>query len=218
MKIEYIDHMGSDLTVVNAARVSFDKHHEMFDADKDTKLINYLAKHEHFTPFTHVIITLRVTVPICIANQLKRHQIGLTVNEVSRRYVDSEPDFYFPKKFGVKAENKKQGAKEDEFITSLTWGSKQQRTPDEFLKEYYDKALWGYNFLLSQGVAPEDARMLLPQAMYTSWYWTGSLAAYARIYKLRINPHAQRQSGEIAIMISNIIEPLFPVSWKALTR
>lgn len=209
MLVEYIDHMGSDLTVVNAARVSFDKHHDTFQ-DNDEKLIRYLANHGHWTPFAHPQIQLRITVPIFLANQLKRHQIGLVVNEVSRRYVDSEPEFYMPDKLGARAENKKQGSKEDEFIEKQS-AFDNIDTAYRICKESYDR-------LLKLGVAPEDARMVLPLATYTSWYWTGSLASYARLYNLRSKVDTQRQNREVAKMISDIIQPLFPVSWTALTQ
>ena len=217
MKIEYVDHFGTDLTVVNAARVSLDKHHEKFQ-ETDEKLIKYLAIHGHWTPFSHPTICLRVTVPIFVANQLKRHVVGLTLNEVSRRYVDSEPEFYITDKFGARAENKKQGAKDGEFITLLDVDSGgYPPTVEEFLFSKKEEALEDYNWLLRNGVAPEDARMVLPLNVYTSWYWTGSLYAYSRIYNLRAKPDAQRQTQEVAHMIGDIIQPMFPYSWKALT-
>ncbi len=219
MRVEYVDHFGTDLTVVNAARVSLDKHHEDFQAS-DEGLIKYLAAHGHWTPFSHPTICLRVTVPIFVANQLKRHVVGLTLNEVSRRYVDSEPEFYITDKLGARAENKKQGAKENEFVTELKDEIYPEATHSVFsLLDYVNKeALANYNYLLENGVAPEDARMVLPLSLYTSWYWTGSLYAFARVYSLRAKPDAQRQTQEVAHMISAIVEPLFPFSWSALCQ
>lgn len=215
MRVDLVDFMGTDLTVVNAARVSLDKHHDYFDAG-DEKLINYLALKNHFTPFTHPQIQLRMTVPFFVANQLKRHQIGLTINEVSRRYVDSEPEFYITDKLGARSESKKQGAKEGEFIETIYYKGHKHSIYHALDAKWQQDLEW-YNLLLSQGVAQEDARMVLPLAAYTSWYWTGSLAAFARIYNLRSKTDAQRQTQEVAKMISDIIQPLFPFSWRALT-
>jgi thymidylate synthase (FAD) len=207
MKAELIDYMGSDLTVVNAARVSFDKEHREFDASRDTKLISYLANHNHFTPFTHCTITLRETVPIFVARQRFKHTVGFTYNEISRRYVDSEPELYYPEEWRNRAANKKQG-------------SEGRHKEQELCKSLYAQAVWecqkAYNKLLDIGVCPEQARMVLPQSMYTSYYVTGSLAAWARAYKLRTDPHAQQEIRELAYEWEKLIRPLFPVSWEAL--
>ena len=216
MRVEYIDHMGDDLRAANCARVSFDKWKVEFDA-KDAKLIDYLADHNHWTPFAHCMITLRVTVPFFVARQLDKHQIGLVKSETSRRYVDSEPEFYITDKLGARAANKKQGAKEGEFIVTFDYGGWNESV-EQCLKDWYADSLNLYNLLLRNNVAPEECRMVLPLATYTSWVWTGSLAAYARVYNLRSKSDAQRQTQEVAEMISKIIEPLFPYSWNALTR
>lgn len=209
MKVEYVDHMGSDLTVVNAARVSFAKHSETFN-DSDGRLISYLAAHAHWSPFAHPQITLRMTAPIFVRTQCFKHKQGFVENEVSRRYVDDKPEFFMPDKWRGKPINAKQGS-EGELSTEA----------QEYLTEYvsciYEDTLEAYNYLIGRGVAPEQARMVLPQSMYTSWYWTGSLAAYARFYKQRIDPHAQKEIQDLAKMVGEIIEPLYPVSWKALT-
>jgi thymidylate synthase (FAD) len=237
MKAEYIQHVGTDLTVVNAARVSFDKESAFEDAiipgldpakfphfvipeeaqkptpvkvikTADCRLISYLAKHNHFTPFTHTAITLRETVPIFVARQRFKHVVGFTYNEVSRRYVDSEPDFFVPEAWRKRAENKKQGSSDE---TTGEWGFGMYNAA-------VGKCLDVYRDMIAYGVCPEQARMVLPQSMYTSYYVTGSLAAYARLYKLRIDPHAQKEIQDLAKMIGDVIEPLFPVSWKALTE
>lgn len=218
MKVDYICHSGDDLLVVNAARVSLEKHHEEFK-DNDEGLINFLTKHNHISPFFHPHITLRVSVPIFVANQLKRHQVGFAVNEVSRRYVDSEPEFYVTDKLGKRAPNKKQGALEDEFISAFNYdehGSSEEVC--DVLSSIYEDAIFNYNWLLERGVAPEDARMVLPLATYTSFYWTGSLYAYARMYNLRSKEDTQRQTRDVSEMIGKIIEPLFPYSWRALCQ
>ena len=209
MKVELIDILGNDLTVVNAARVSFDKHNEIF-TDGDEKLIKYLATHGHWTPFGHPQLQLRISAPVFVARQLVKHQVGLVWNEVSRRYVDSKPMFYLTKEWRSKAENKKQGSGDKIInLTSEEWG---------YIDNAYRWANDSYAMLLKKGVAPEQARMILPQAMYTEWYWTGSLAAYARFYKQRIDEHAQWEIREYAESVGKIIKPLFPVSWNELTN
>jgi thymidylate synthase (FAD) len=213
MKAELIDSMGSDLSVCNSARVSFDKQAEwdVLDGQKvlkfcDKKLIEYLANHDHFTPFTHCAITLRETVPIFVARQRFKHTVGFSYNEVSRRYVDTTPDFYKPKHWRKRAENKKQGSSEEVVKVKV--------------KDYENAVktcISLYEDLLSQGVCPEQARMILPQSMYTSYYVTGSLFAFARAYMLRSSPDAQAEIRELAEDWNKIISKIFPVSWKALT-
>ena len=220
MKCELIESLGTDLTVCNAARVSFDKQtrwrkavkaigvYELFE--KDEKLIDYLAKHNHFTPFTHCVITVREEVPIFVARQRFKHQIGFSYNEVSRRYVDSEPSFYVPDVWRKRAENKKQGSEED--------GIASQGLVSEKYEDFIKLAKEQYAGLLALGVAPEQARMVLPQSMYTSYYVTGSLAAFARAYLLRIADHAQKEIQILAGHWNEICGSLYPVSWKALTQ
>jgi len=232
MKAEYIDHMGDDLRVVNAARVSFDKESDWdvelltgFENDatiynkvleeKDEKLISYLAKHNHWTPFSHPQITMRETVPIFIARQRFKHMVGFTYNEVSRRYVDDEPTFYTPDVWRSRPEGSvKQGSGEDEivWVENDYW----EGYIDEDYKNLLEKVRAFYNAMIDSGVAPEQARMILPQSMYTSYYVTGSLAAWARAYKQRIDSHAQKEIQDLAKQWDDIIRPLFPVSWDAL--
>ena len=216
ISVEYIQHTGSDLAVVNAARVSFDKESAWEKngkfggtdndlSEKDEKLIRYLANHKHFSPFNHSFITLRIKAPIFVARQLVKHKF-MPWNEVSRRYVDDEPEFYFPDVWRAKAENVKQGSSEQEvdinpkFMTYASVG--------ESLKEY--------NRMLSLGVCAEQARMILPQNMMTSWWWSGTLGAYCDMLKLRLDPHTQKESRIVAEKVKEIIEPLFPVSVPAL--
>lgn len=235
MKAELIDYLGNDLTVVNAARVSFDKESvwecdaetlEFGPADiveRDTKLISYLAKHGHFTPFTHCMITLRETVPIFVARQRFKHTVGFTYNEVSRRYVDDAPEFFVPDVWRGKPVNAKQGSSDVvvEFFEYL--GDKEFGEPDiikiKVAEEYHYFILEAeriYNKMIESGIAPEQARMILPQSMYTSYYVTGSLSAFARAYKLRSESHAQKEIQDLAKQWDAIIRPLYPVSWKAL--
>lgn len=219
IRIEYVNHMGSDLTVVNAARVSFNK--EVYDlSEKDVKLINYLAKHNHFTPFTHVMITLRETVPIFVARQRFKHTVGFSYNEMSRRYVTDTPEIFIPDGWRLAAENVKQGSSDD-------------LVPDEILKERniftgttLDFDIWEaqnnavelYESMILKGFAAEQARMVLPQSVMTSYYVTGSLSAWARAYGLRSYKTAQKEIRDVADKWDEIIRPLYPHSWEALTR
>ena len=229
--VHLVDHMGSDLTVCNAARVSFNKESEwcqdeeavtrlaetgsqyhkedvLILCEKDKKLIKYLATHNHWTPFAHPQITLRIKAPISIRTQFFKHKQGFVENEISRRYVSFEPEFYTPQWRGKPTNGAKQGS--DDFIDV-----------DHETEKGFDNALrlclYNYNELLKNGVAPEQARFVLPQGMYTEWFWTGSLAAYARFYKQRIEEHAQWEIREYAASIGRIIEPLFRESWSYLT-
>jgi thymidylate synthase (FAD) len=205
MNVELLDHMGSDLTVANAARVSFDKHHEEFQ-DNDAKLIKFLATHNHFSPFCHAFAQFRVKAPIFVAAQLKKHQVGLAWNEVSRRYVDTEPEFYHPV-WRERAENKKQGSADA--IQDQEDLQNRYAIAMLYLENLYKK-------FVSLKVAPEQARMLLPQSAYTMWYWSGSLYAFARICNLRLKEDAQAETREIAKQIYDHLVPLFPVSMKEL--
>ena len=208
--VKYRGHLGDDLMVVNAARVSFNKISNSM-TEKDAKLIGYLAKHKHWTPFAHPQITLHIKAPISIRTQLFKHKVGFTENEVSRRYVKDEPDYYTPEWRSAPVNGAKQGS--DDFIQDLV--------VEDFDRAYHRVALDAidtYNELLKEGVAPEQARFVLPQGTYTEWWWTGSLAAYARVYALRSDPHAQWEVREYAAAISKIIAPLYPVSWRALTQ
>lgn len=204
--VRYIDHMGSDLMVVNAARVSFAKEVSHF-TDKDEKLINYLAKHKHWTPFAHPQICLHIKAPISIRTQLFKHKVGFVENEVSRRYVKDEPEYYVPSWRSAPTDGAKQGS--SDFMVGTTM-------QDEVYRNACDDAIDTYRDLLSAGVAPEQARFALPQGTYTEWWWTGSLSAYARVCKLRSDSHAQWEVREYAKAISDIVEPFFPYSWKAL--
>ena len=198
----YIDHMGSDLSVVNAARVSFGKSHAEFDPVRDTKLINYLAKHKHISPFGHAFASFHVKAPIFVARQLVKHKF-LRWNEISRRYVDDEPEFYVPELWRGKAENIKQGSA----------GVVSTQSDPNFVNY---TALRTYNEMLAEGVAPEMARMVLPQSTMTEWYWSGSLDALADMCRLRCKEDTQYESRLVADQISEKMQELFPVSWSAL--
>lgn len=226
IKVDYVDHMGTDLTVVNAARVSFDKGSDWEYtsavsgsrlSDADARLIAYLAKHNHWSPFAHTSIQLRVKAPIFVARQLVKHQVGGVWNEVSRRYVDSEPEFYFPEVWrGRPTDGAKQGSSgRIEEIIPLR-GAK-PCTLGVLSTELCDEALHVYNSMVKGGVAPEQARMILPQNMMVEWYWTGSLMFFARVCAQRLDPHAQAETSEVARQIADVVRPLFPVSWLVLT-
>ena len=205
-----IDSMGSDLSVVNAARVSFGKKSEWnpnFRDEKplyerDAKLIKYLAKHKHLSPFGHAFASFHGKAPIFTARQLVKHKF-LRWNEVSRRYVDDEPEFYTPDVWRGRAEDVKQGSSGE---VDLVWGP----------EHLYGKPLAVYKRMLEAGVAPEQARMVLPQSMMTEWHWSGSLDAFADMCRLRCAPDTQLETRLVANPISDIMAGLFPVSWAAL--
>ena len=219
--VQLVDYMGSDLSVVNAARVSFNKESSWDYADshvpirslseKDQKLIKYLAKHNHFTPFCHPQISVRIKCPIFVRAQLGKHQVGLVMNEVSRRYVTFDPEIYTPMWRSAPTDGAKQGS--SGAIEDMDLCIKMRQEYDGVAKECIDL----YNRLLADGVAPEQARSILPQGTYTEFVWTGSLYAFARVYNLRIDAHSQWEIQKYAEAINKIVEPLFPVSWKNLT-
>lgn len=207
MNVQYVDHMGDDTTVVNAARVSFAKEVRFFN-DKDTRLLKYLAENNHWTPFAHPQISLRIKAPVFVRTQCFKHKQGFVENEVSRRYVDDEPTFFTPDVWrGRPTNGAKQGSEGEAPPTVPEWYSASILT-----------ALQCYKAFLRDGIAPEQARMVLPQSMYTEWIWTGSLAAYARFYKQRTDDHSQKEIRDLAEMVGDIIEPLFPESWKVLNN
>lgn len=212
IKAEYVNHMGSDLTVVNSARVSFNKESSL-DSEGilptgDAKLILYLAKHNHITPFTHPQITLRESIPIFVARQRFKHVVGFTYNEVSRRYVDNTPEFYVPNEWRNRPEGSvKQGS---------AGISEYSEHHSAAYANHCARSFAFYQEMIRDGIAPEQARMVLPQSMITSYYVTGSLAAFARAYKQRIDPHAQAEIQMLAAQWNEIIAPLFSHSWPAL--
>ena len=200
--VTYINHMGSDLTVVNAARVSFGKKQESFDAEKDSRLIRYLARYRHTSPFGHCFASFHVRAPVFVARQLVKHKF-LRWNEISRRYVDEEPALYSPDEWRGRSADKKQGS------------SGKVRSNANL--HYFNKsALQIYKQLLDEGVCPEQARMVLPQSMMTEWYWSGSLDAFADMCNLRCKPDTQAESREVAELIEDQMMTIFPVSWEAL--
>jgi thymidylate synthase (FAD) len=208
----YVDHMGTDLSVANAARVSFGKRSEMDTSDvwgppklkdKDAKLIRYLAKHKHISPFGHCFASFHVKAPVFVARQLVKHKF-LRWNEISRRYVDHEPEFYQPTEWRGRSVDAKQGSE------GVTY-------PDPDIINFYNHTtLRSYNELLEHGVCPEQARMVLPQSMVTEWYWSGSLDAFADMCNLRCKPDTQYETQVVAGHIDTEMAKLFPVSWKAL--
>lgn len=207
--IELEDVLGNDKTIVDAARVSFGKRKDSFD-DKDEKLIKYLATHNHWTPFSQPHLRFHVKMPIFVARQWFKHQIGITRNEISRRYVSSMPEFFLPHELRLSAENVKQGSSEQIHPNNENLLSS--------INSFYKVAESLYENLLTQGVCAEQSRMVLPQGMYTEFIETGSLAAYARIYGLRAEKTAQKEIQEYAKTIGDLIEPKFPVAWKYLAK
>ena len=221
MKAEYIDHMGSDLSVVNAARVSFDKVSEWesisTDDDyhprlkpEDTKLIHYLAEHDHWTPFAHTSISLRMQAPVPIRTQCFKHKQGLVENEESRRYISSTPKLFVPDVLrNAPVNGAKQGSHGVHYDSEL-WLYK--------YRQYATQAIKLYDDMIADGVCPEQARFVLPQGCEVNWIWTGNLYAFANFYNKRTDPHAQKEIRDLAEHVSEIIAPLFPVSWKVLTK
>jgi thymidylate synthase (FAD) len=207
--VECLDVFGDDLLVANAARVSFNKESTEL-SERDGKLISYLANNGHITPFFHPQIRFRIKMPIFVAREWFRHQIGFARNEVSRRYVYTEPELYLPEVCRQRDPNLKQGSKEESV--------KDNAICLTAMKEVYACSLHIYKALLEQGLCPEQARMVLPQSMYTEFIETGSLSAYARLCGLRLDPHAQKEIQEYAEAVSKILAEKFPVSWKALSK
>ena len=205
IKATLMDYMGSDVTVVNAARVSFGKKtNKTYTTEKDDKLIWYLAEHKHMSPFGHCFASFHVKAPVFVARQLVKHKF-LRWNEISRRYVDEEPEFYSPDVWRGRSADKKQGSEGTITIS------------DDIVEDLYDDTVARYRLLLEIGVAPEQARMVLPQSMMTEWYWSGSLDAFADMCNLRCASDTQAETREVATQISDKMRKLFPVSWAALT-
>ena len=220
IKATYVDHMGSDLSVVNAARVSFGKSSQLVFTDdpddygslseRDAKLIKYLAKHKHISPFGHAFASFHVKAPIFVARQLVKHKF-LRWNEISRRYVDDEPEFYQPEVWRGRSADKKQGS---EGVVDLGKDFFDFRYGGNLMEAILAK----YESLLEEGVAPEQARMVLPQSTMTEWYWSGSLDAFADMCRLRCKPDTQAETRIVADQISEKMSELFPVSWAALMK
>lgn len=205
----YKDHMGDDNSVVNSARVSFAKDASNFTPEQNKNLIKYLAKHNHWTPFAHAFVTLHMKAPIAIHAQCVKHQVGFAMNTVSRRYVSEAPEYYLPTFREKPIGSVKQGSG-DEFT-----GDKQANMQTVYTY-HMNTSIALYERLLENGVAPEQARFVLPQGVMTEWVWSGSLMAWARFYNQRIDPHAQKEIQELAKQVDKIIAPLFPVAWEAL--
>ena len=210
MQVELIDYMGNDDSIVNAARVSFNRMAEHFTAEQNADLIRYLAEHKHEIPFAHTAITLRMKAPISIRTQCFKHKVGFVENEVSRRYVKSEPELFVPTFRHTPTGNVKQGS-------GVELGLADQEIWRHIYETQCKNMIDLYLSMVEQGVAPEQARFVLPQGVMTEWVWTGSLLAFARFYNLRSSSHAQKEIQELASMVSKEIEPLFPIGWVALT-
>ena len=248
MKVELVDYMGSDLSVVNSARVSFNKKSKAKSSEvkkislygsgeveveipklkeRDEKLIRYLARHQHWTPFAHTCVTFHIKAPMFVARQLQKHQIGLVWNEVSRRYIKEDPEFYIPEEWRYQAENVKQGSSDESIKTNdlddiikKEYNNENDLLDDLVLtpSEIAEDSKSTYKSLLDVGICPEQARMVLPQNTYTEWYWTGSLFAFARVCKLRCAKDTQKETRDVANEILSLCSEIYPVSWKYLTE
>ena len=208
ISVELVDKMGTDLTVVNAARVSYSKESKSFTV-KDEKLIKYLAEHEHWSPFAHASMQFRIKAPVFVARQLVKHQVGLVWNEVSRRYVDYPPELYKPDAWRGRPINSKQGSD-----GTVELG----QTIDHNLETTMQSCLILYNTMIEKGVAPEQARMVLPQSMMTEWYWSGTVYAFARVCNLRCKPDTQKETQDVANEIHALADEAFPYCWKYLRK
>ena len=212
IEVTYVDHMGDDLSVVNAARVSFGKKSDYMPRvhmgepkvlqHKDDRLIKYLAKHKHKSPFNHAFATFHVKAPVFVARQLVKHEY-MPWNEISRRYVDDPPDFFKPDYWRGRAENVKQG-------------SSGEVKSNANVAYQYHKIEGLYKQLLDEGVCPEQARMILPQSMMTEWYWSGTLYAFAKMCGLRLKEDTQAETRVVAEKVEDVMAKLYPVSWEAL--
>ena len=208
MKVEHIDHMGNDDSVVNAARVSFAKQADQYTADQNARLIKYLARHNHWTPFAHAFVTLRFKAPIAIHAQCVKHQVGFAMNTVSRRYVSDKPELFIPD-FRLAPEGSVKQGSGEVHPDNAHW----QVNYEDLMNKAVDLYL-----MMSDGdVAPEQARFVLPQGVMTEWVWSGSLQAWARFYTQRIDPHAQKEIQFLAQEVDKIVGALYPVAWDALT-
>lgn len=212
LEVHLVDNMGDDLSVVNAARVSFDKFSSFDEFDMlkeaDVKLIKYLAKHNHWSPFAHCTASFKIKAPLFIARQLQKHQVGFAWNEVSRRYVDSEPEFYIPTEWRQRADSVKQGSADIPVQHNLY--------ADDIYRKVIGEGLWCYRELLKIGACPEQARMVLPASVMTEWIWTGSLYGWSRVCKLRLSEYTQKETRAIARRIDSTMAMLYPESWSAL--
>ena len=208
MEVTLIEKMGTDLSVVNAARVSYDAVHTTL-TDGDKRLIHFLAEHEHVSPFFHPQVSLRITAPIYVANQLKRHQVGAALNEVSRRYVDTPPRFEFPNEWRKRPEKGQNKQGSGGLIDD-------QQSVTDVVCTLANTIQSVYQWMLDKGVAPEQIRTLLPMSTQTTWIWTGSLAFFVRVCRMRLQHDVQRETREVAQAIADIVEPLFPVAWAKL--
>ncbi len=219
LEVELLGSYGSDLEVVNAARVSFHKRANTM-SPKDEKLIKYLAEHKHHSPFNHAFLSFRVKAPIFVARQLVKHKF-MPWNEVSRRYVDDEPEFYFPDYWRKKADNVKQGSGDErcEYMYEEQWDGTETTypyaTPDELLHRNVQGSLLWYEAMIRNSVCPEQARMVLPQNTMTEWVWSGTLGAFLDMLVLRLDGHTQKETREVAEKIAVFVKNLFPVSYGA---
>jgi thymidylate synthase (FAD) len=208
--VSYMDHMGSDDLVVDAARVSFDRQSDAYEPCQNTRLVKFLAREKHYHPFSHPQVTFRCAAPIFVARQLAKHQVGGTWNEVSRRYVKTSPKYWKPTFFRGAAEDIKQGSLPDQHVRSK-----------EFLADYHDlciDAIAVYDKMIAAGICPEQARAILPQGAITEWVWTGSLLFWSRVYNLRSASDTQKETRDFADLLGEQMAEIFPISWEALTN
>lgn len=216
IKVELLDWMGNDLDIANAARVSFNKESDEFTfrSDKpkgsDEGLIEYLANHDHWTPFAHTALKFRVSAPVPIRTQCFKHKVGMVENEESRRYISTRPEVYIPEFFREKPEG------------SIKQGSAGKHRDSDLISQEYTRCTQNsvdlYESMITRGVCPEQARFVLPQGTIVNWIWTGNLMSFANFFNKRTDPTAQKEVQDVAIIVGSLVKDIFPVSWKALTN
>ena len=206
LQVTLVDHMGNDDSIASAARVSFGKNATHYTKEQNSKLLSYLAKHKHMSPFGHVFLSFHIKAPIFVARQLVKHKF-LRWNEISRRYVDDEPEFYVPDVWRGRSEDKKQGSN-----GASVWNHGVGTGYREQEYEVMNEVAWLYGKMVKLGVAPEQARMVLPQSTMTEWYWSGSLDAFTDMVRLRIKEDTQYESQVIAKAVYQHLKEVFPVA------
>ena len=212
-KVQYIDHMGTDLTIVNSARVSFGVEKEKLN-DRDKKLINYLVKHKHTSTFEHNVVTFKFVVPLFVRSQHMRHRTW-SYNEISRRYTDKDLTFYSPKSFRTQHKSNRQSSNQDEInpilypdLSDISFGIK----VDQVMETHNRRSLDLFNQILASGVCREQARMVLPQGMYTEYYGTVNLSNLLKFISLRTHEGAQWEIQKVAIACLEIAAELWPTA------
>ena len=224
ISVKVVDSMGTDFRIFEAAKATLgggtESNFQVGETDP-TRLINFLASERHVTPFRHPQITLECEAPIAIARQLGKHQVGFSWNERSMRYRDSVIDVFTPDMFRGRPAHLHDGSTEEDVgkrETALRSSWKEKWTIEELYKEAIEESVSTYERLLEAGLAPEQARFVLPQGMITRWFWTGSLYGFYEVYRQRSSEHAQYEVRDFADQLDKVMSELFPIAWEALKK